>query len=344
MSATKRIDWIDVAKGFGMICVVLAHVEEQYLKLPLYTFHMPLFFFLSGYLFSIKSSFKEFFIGKCKRILVPYFCLGTLLILFDNYWHGKNPYGYPWFNQEYFKGSFISMLYQSRFLTLWFIACLFWLSMLCYVLVRFIKKEWLRAIIVIVLSIFAFGYYQKGGGGIFWNIDVCFTALPFFYAGFLCRKTDFVNKKILACKWKPLLFVAFIAIDVVCAILNLRLTGQHLEMFYNQYAFPPLTYLGAFAAIFAIIIFADFCRWAPVKLPLKYLGENSMLLYAWHQTMMMPVVREVFLKNGWFLIKSSTPFYMYFVKAFVTTFVVILLLCIINEIICRIKLGFLVGK
>lgn len=340
MGTQKRIEWIDVAKGIGMLCVIIAHVEEQYLKLPLYTFHMPLFFFLSGYLFSLKSSFKEFFIGKCKRILVPYFCLGTLLILFDNYWQHRNPHGYPWFNQEYFNNSMTNMLYQNRFLTLWFIACLFWLSLLFYVIVRFVKKEWLRAIIVVVLSLAAFRYYENSGGGIFWNIDVCFTALPFFYVGFLCKKTNVINTKILACKWKPLLLIGFIAIDVVCAILNLKMTGQHLEMFYNQYAFPPLTYLGAFAGILAVIIIADYCNW----FPLRYLGVNSMLFYAWHQTMMIPVVREFFIKNGLFIVKAWTPEYMYFVKAFAIVFVICIVLAIMNEIICRLKLGFLVGK
>lgn len=344
MNTKKRIEWVDVAKGFGMICVILAHVEEQYLKLPLYTFHMPLFFFLSGYLFSIKSSFKDFLVSKCKRILVPYFCLGGLLVLFDVYWQGRNPYGYPWFNPQYATRNFINLLYQNRFWTLWFIACLFWLSLIFYVLVRFIKKEWIRAAIVVILFAATLYYYSNGGGGVFWNIDVCFTALPFFYIGFLCKKTDFINQKILNCKYKPLLFIGFIAIDVICAIINLQVTGQHLEMFYNQYAIAPLTYLGAIAAILAIIIFADACTWKPVSAPLKYLGVNSMLFYAWHQTMLMPVVKELFLKQGWFIITKATPEYMYFVKAFTMVFVICIMTTVINEIIVRLKLGFLVGR
>lgn len=141
MITNKRVDWVDVAKGIGMICVILAHVEEQYLKMPLYTFHMPLFFFLSGYLFSIKSSFKEFLISKCRRILVPYFCLGGILILFDIYWNGRNSFNQTWYNKEYAMYDITQLFVQKRFLTLWFIACLFWLSLLFYVLVRFIKKR-----------------------------------------------------------------------------------------------------------------------------------------------------------------------------------------------------------
>ena len=31
-------------------------------------------------------------------------------------------------------------------------------------------------------------YYKMGGPSIYWNIDVSLTAMPFFYAGYLCRK------------------------------------------------------------------------------------------------------------------------------------------------------------
>ena len=51
---TKRLDWIDIAKGIGIILVVLGHtlvpqVRETgfagFLWIFIYNFHMPLFFF-----------------------------------------------------------------------------------------------------------------------------------------------------------------------------------------------------------------------------------------------------------------------------------------------------------
>lgn len=44
---------IDIAKGIGMICLVLGHlfiIGSDSFKM-IFAFHMPLFFFLSGYLF-----------------------------------------------------------------------------------------------------------------------------------------------------------------------------------------------------------------------------------------------------------------------------------------------------
>lgn len=337
MQKKQRIDWIDVAKGIAMICVILVHVEEHFLspgalastKIPIYTFHMPIFFFISGYLFSLKSSFKEFLINKCRRILIPYVCLGGLLCLFTVFW------------QKYdLKWTLEAILLQKRMWTLWFIACLFWLNILFYILARFIKSEKIRAIAVILIATAGIIYYKMGGEALYWNVDVCMTALPFFYAGFLCKKTDFVNQKVLASKFKWGIFVGLVALDFLCTMLNYRITGQYLEFFGCMYGIAPLTYIGSFAGIFALIILADACRGFK---PFRYIGENSMMFYAWHQTMLLPLVQFMFdelnLFNSWLLGTGE-----YYGRLLLATFVICVVSALLNEIICKAKLGFIVGK
>ena len=67
---TKRLDWIDIAKGIGIILVVLGHtlvpqVRETgfagFLWIFIYNFHMPLFFFLSGYLIETEDATNRIF-------------------------------------------------------------------------------------------------------------------------------------------------------------------------------------------------------------------------------------------------------------------------------------------
>ena len=347
MSTKKRIDWVDVAKGICMILVIISHAEEHFipgqmatLKVPIYSFHMPLFFFMSGYLFSMKSSFGEFLKGKCKRILVPYFYLGGILILFDTYWNNRNPFAESWFNKDYFMYELTQLLTQKRFWTLWFIACLFWMNIIFYVIVRFVKNEKIRAAIVTILAVAGLVYYRLGGGAWFWNMDVCLTTLPFFYVGYLCRKTDVINQKLLSNKkYKPILFVGFIVINAACAMVNWKVFGGYMELFSCQYGMEPLTYISAFAGIFAVIILADWCNW----FPLRYIGVNTMLLYAWHQTMVLPILQEFYKKHGMFT-DFILPTWKYYGRIGLTTLICCVVLCLVNEIICRIKLGFLVGK
>jgi uncharacterized membrane protein YcfT len=90
----KRFDWIDIARGIGIILVVLQHVYRgivhSHLMQPssgwqmedymVHSFHMPLFFFLAG--LNVESSLakgkKRFLEGKLWTIVYPYF-LWTLL-------------------------------------------------------------------------------------------------------------------------------------------------------------------------------------------------------------------------------------------------------------------------
>jgi fucose 4-O-acetylase-like acetyltransferase len=85
----NRIEWIDVARGIGIILVVYGHVLQGLLAAGLlsrsnplwlsdyaiYTFHMPLFFVLAG--LNVKSSLKKgtggFLLGKLWTVAYPYF-------------------------------------------------------------------------------------------------------------------------------------------------------------------------------------------------------------------------------------------------------------------------------
>ena len=76
MSATeqnKRIDWIDMLRGLAIVCVILGHRQygtsgflAEYFVPEIYSFHIPLFFFVSGLVFSVSkyNNFGEFLVKK----------------------------------------------------------------------------------------------------------------------------------------------------------------------------------------------------------------------------------------------------------------------------------------
>lgn len=88
----KRLDFIDIAKGIGIFLVVLGHslvpqIREsvpaaKFLWIFIYNFHMPLFFFLSGWLFERGlpkyTSKGRFILNKFKFLMVPYFVFSIL--------------------------------------------------------------------------------------------------------------------------------------------------------------------------------------------------------------------------------------------------------------------------
>lgn len=94
----ERIRWLDTAKGFGIICVVLGHCLISSMRSHtdscslvyefIYSFHMPFFVFLSGYSFSLsekkylKMAPLTFLKKKAKTFLLPYAVYNILIYLF----------------------------------------------------------------------------------------------------------------------------------------------------------------------------------------------------------------------------------------------------------------------
>jgi fucose 4-O-acetylase-like acetyltransferase len=93
----SRIAWIDAARGFCIILIVIGHaiggligagmVTQQSIlgniDYFIYTFHIPAFFVISGMLTSLSASKdpKKFFNNNLKYILYPYLLYGTIQIL-----------------------------------------------------------------------------------------------------------------------------------------------------------------------------------------------------------------------------------------------------------------------
>jgi len=81
---SQRIAYLDVAKGIGILLVALAHADvslfSPYLHKFIYAFHMPLFFFLSGYFFNPGIPFWTLLKKRFNSILKPY--LVTIFLIY----------------------------------------------------------------------------------------------------------------------------------------------------------------------------------------------------------------------------------------------------------------------
>ena len=176
----KRSFWIDMAKGYGIILVLIGHVDMPYMTDTLYAFHIPLFFFLSGYCFNIKSDFNFFIRSKIKRLLIPYVCLCIPIIFANMFFIGD-------FSCSYLICEVEGFVVQERYTTLWFISCLLLVNSLMYPIVRYCKSSKQTVFFVLMLTLIGIILWRKGILVLPWNIDASFVVLPFFYVGFLLK-------------------------------------------------------------------------------------------------------------------------------------------------------------
>lgn len=84
----ERLDWIDIAKGFGIILVIVGHgLCGKKLSYLIFSFHMPLFFLIDGIFckdYKVFSSEHVHFIKKIfSRLIIPYIFTCILIIMFS---------------------------------------------------------------------------------------------------------------------------------------------------------------------------------------------------------------------------------------------------------------------
>ncbi len=144
---SKRINYIDVARGIGILLVVMGHNDfaaiSPFMHKLIYSFHMPLFFFLSGYFLNVATPFWTFVKKRFNGLLKPFFF--TIFMIY-------------FFSISFEKMSFanaITRIVKSLYGTgiyidwvqLWFLPHLFAVSIYAYLFYKIagrIHNRWIR--------------------------------------------------------------------------------------------------------------------------------------------------------------------------------------------------------
>lgn len=118
----KRLDYLDVAKGIGILLVILGHCQLGRIGRAhslIYSFHMPLFFFISGVCFSNKYTFSTLAVKRFRQIILPtiYFSIISTLLV-DGL--GLNVEWWDWSKHFPFALWFLPVLYFTE-LVAWLI-------------------------------------------------------------------------------------------------------------------------------------------------------------------------------------------------------------------------------
>lgn len=132
----RRIVWIDIAKAICIILVVIGHYIPEIhplwygeMRNVIYTFHMPLFMFASGYIYIATKkeiSYSDFIWRKVKRLMVPYLTVSVLVVSIKLCTQGQAYVENPVTPLSYLK---ILYLPEAGYF-LWFIWALWWMFIL----------------------------------------------------------------------------------------------------------------------------------------------------------------------------------------------------------------------
>ena len=137
---SKRIEYLDIAKGIGILLVVLGHndfeVISPFIQRMIYSFHMPMFFFLSGYFINASIPFFDFFKKRFNALMKPFF-FTIFLIYFTSVSFEKM--GFTTAITRIVKSLYGSGHYLD-WVQLWFLPHLFAVSLYAFLFITLVSK------------------------------------------------------------------------------------------------------------------------------------------------------------------------------------------------------------
>ena len=277
----ERLGYIDIVKFIGIFLMVLCHAGmHNGATSVIYAFHMPLFFFISGYMFNPKKKRKVSSIlkSKGKAVLIPYFIFALILCF------GTRKMA-DWPLLIY--GSRDALHAASSFTQLWFLPC-FFLSTVFFQTIAQLKmrSEILFAIAVIGCSVLGFvlSFYRTHlQYGFPWNFDTALVGVGIMYLGYITRKVNAVER--LNYVWGGVILIIGAGMSFYNLPESLTQGNPHVEMSVSSYGNPVLFTLNLSLLCVAIVILAREIenRWEGAVLKkLQFYGANTIIILCVH--------------------------------------------------------------
>ena len=265
----NRLTCFDIAKGIGIILMIVGHMPSvpSVLRMWIFSFHMPLFFIISGYFFRPKHPY-EYIKKTFKQLIVPYILYSVIFIIFDIF---------------IFRDMEILLYEVKRLFTgqggtdvLWFFLCLFIVQNVFCLINYFIRRE-----IATLLCCFAFSVLgQVISGTLIGNLyklsPACYALALYGMGYYLSKRWIFMDEFSFG-RLKNSILLMFA--NVILCFLNIRLGFDNLDMNNSHYGFLPITMMAALAGSISIVCLSECISKLRVGFIFSYIGYNTKFFF-----------------------------------------------------------------
>lgn len=275
-----RIDYIDAARGIAIFLVVIGHMipMNEGLSKFIYSFHIPVFFVITGMLLFFNDSWKnkslkEIFIKKAQGLLYPYITFSILNIIYIIISEGVKSAA---------KQTFVTVIFDGIF-TLWFLPALFLAELAFSVIMKKFKSPYFVyitiAVLVIITYLFSLLDYQSIGNSILFNVlrvvNILNRALIgciFIFIGYLFGYIK--SKTNINIILKAVLTLVAISINVILYRYS------NVDMHYSIIGCPLIFYVTSISGSYAVISISELLL--KKSKVMSFYGKNSIIIFATH--------------------------------------------------------------
>lgn len=235
----NRIYWLDYAKVIGIFLVVYGHGGLcGDLRNYVFSFHMPMFFLISGMLYkplSLGETIKKNWSG----LMIPYLLLNLICyvpLFVISLWHGNLTWESVWHN---WGATLLGLGYECNgFVPIstpcWFIYALFIAKVIMSLCTRGNKAS---IVLLAMASLFLSVVLQMLNWDTWIPVDSALLAIPFLCIGFLLKET--IVKMVQRAWGRTDLVMALLFLLWCCLVpingkvdMNTCLTGSSILLFY----------------------------------------------------------------------------------------------------------------
>lgn len=286
----KRIEWIDIAKAYGIIAVVFGHALASGTTTNIiYWWHMPLFFIVGGFFLKpIQTTklahWKKFFNKRIYRDLLIYFIAGIGLILLYSILYDKN-----W---DYLINHLSRLLVGGRTLnlytsTFWFVN-VYLLSITAVTLLISTIKSRIGQLTIVGLGLFVSTCYDKidwlnlySYQTMPWNLDIVLIAAFFTYVGYLFFHTNWhwIEKPL------PIALLIGASLTIITLYVNQKFSfAFSMKSHLIQSSEPKILMLATIPLIFSfgVMGLSALTSKLSVGLLLSTIGKHTMIIMYLH--------------------------------------------------------------
>lgn len=333
--AKKRIEYLDIAKGIGIISVIIGHYDYRpMLQNFIFSFHMPIFFLISGYFYK-NVPWNDFFRKKARQLIVPYIITSIGVIISSMIWD----FYFNFYNMKYNVLRWISAaLYGSgntydtpyyipQIGAIWFLLALF----ISVIILKFVSTH--RYVLFEITIVALLGYYSSKLLWLPFSIQAGMVAVIYVYVGYYLKSHKVPRTKL----WIE------IALSAIIWAIYLVKGGGHLYLVGNYFQYGLFDILVSFCACYVIVSISKFLNKVPIlNKAFIFIGGNSLIILCFHlieqNTFRWDIIGAFIEKSG-----LSTFYVILLLKilwAISGVYLVRLANCLIKRLILRFKIGF----
>lgn len=280
------MDWMDWAKAIAITLVVFGHLRSDFMSY-IFSFHMPFFLMLSGFL-QKKRPVQEELVKSAKSLLVPYVIYNLYLLVYSLFTGEYTP-DYPWSMAVGLQWN-LSMACRP----LWFLLALFWMR-IAYTALP-LKGSYLLAVLCGLLTWGFAGSEWMAPTHNFFQIFAAIMCYPFFVVGALLAKNQGYRLPVKN---------GFLRYSLIFSQIVLGFYIAHQNGFVNIFRckpgdFVPLFYLSATLISVGLVQFV-YETLNRSNGYIRLISEGTLIIFTLHQSIFWPL-RELMPKgNLWAL-------------------------------------------